>query len=163
MINWPRRDKIISRAFAKAAVGGVDDAITLLRRAALASDPQGERAEAMGFILFQHSRFEESAAAFRQSLVAQPTHMTRHYYLAYALARASKWDAAMQDLDQAASLSPDDICPLCARCLLLTEKGEIPAARDCYDKAARLAADKPSAQSAYGSGLLQQCAQSLGS
>ena len=159
--HLPHHDKVIPLAYEKASKGSLDEALTLLRRAADERDPAGKRMEAMGFILFQHGRWDEAAWAFSQARKYQPGNMSWLFYLACALARADKWDQAMLEIDSAMVKAPQDIAPLCARCLLQVEKQDLPAARSSFAQAAALYKARPYSQNAYGLGLLDQCEQSL--
>lgn len=160
MFHWPGNDRVITKAYKQATTGEVDNALTLLRRAARSSDPKGNRAEAMGMILYQRGLWAEATEALAHALKMQPESMTRLFYCADATARAGEWDNAMSMLDEAARKCPTDVAPLSAKCLILIGRCDGAAALTIYGQARKIFSENP-AQDAYSMGLLQQCADSL--
>ena len=160
MLHWPGIDRVITKAYKQATTGSVDNAITLLRRAARSSDPKGNRAEAMGMILYQRGMWAEAAEVLANAFKLQPENMVRLFYYTDAISRAGEWDNAMGILDEAAQKNPADVAPLSAKCLILIERSDAAAALTIYAQARRLFSENP-AQDAYSMGLLQQCADSV--
>lgn len=160
MFTWPGSDKVIARAFREATSGSVDDAITLLRRAARNSDIKGDRAEALGTICYHNSRWLEAIHAFEHALKLQPQNMMRLYFLTSAMARAEQLEGALALLDRAAAEAPADVAPLSARCLILADRSNYEDARKAYEQACIVFTKYPS-QECYSMGLLQQCADVL--
>ena len=160
MLHWPGTDRVITKAYKQATAGSLINALTLLRRAARSSDPKGNRAEAMGMILYQRGRWAEAAEVLANALKLQPENMSRLFYCADAISRAGEWDNAMRILDEAAQKNPTDVAPLSAKCLILIERSDLAAAQGIYAQARTIFSENP-AQDAYSMGLLQQCADSV--
>ena len=159
-MHWPGSDRVITKAYKQATTGDVDNALTLLRRAARGSDPKGDRAEALGMILYQRGLWAEAANALAGAFKLQPENMSRLFYCTDATARAGEWDRALQMLDAAAKNSPADVAPLSAKCLILIERADLVAGLSVYAQARNIFRANP-AQDCYSMGLLQQCADSV--
>lgn len=160
MAIWDPKDKVIDAAYDISTRGQVDEAVTMLRSVAANGDPQGARAEAMAYILYQAGRWQEAAEAFDASLRQKPREMSRLYYLASSLARAGQMEKAMALLDAAAGERDNDAGPLAARCLVLGDAQRWAAAREAFAAARQIFA-RNSCQSEYAAGLLQDCAELL--
>ncbi len=150
-------DKIISRAYEKASAGSLEDALTILRRAARISDPKGDRWEAMGAILYQRGRWQDAAEAFEHSLDKDPSNMSRLNFLCSSLARAGNHERTMALLDKYQAQFPIDVAPPSIRCLILAEQQDYTAARAAYEKARQVFTQHHS-QDCLSMGFLQECA-----
>lgn len=160
MLNWLTSDKFISSAYREANAGHLDYALTMLRRAIRQRDPNGNRTEALGHILYHNSRYAEAADAFRQAWELQPTSADRLHYLASAISRSSHWESALALLDKTAVQYPSDLAPYAIRCLLYLEKPDVSEAQKAFEKARLIFSVHPK-QSHASMGLLQQCADML--
>ena len=160
MFHFPGSDRAIKKAYQHATAGKVEEAVTMLRRAAHGADPEGLRTEAMGMILYQAGRWPEAAQALQNALQIRPSDAQRLFYAASATARAGDWDTALRLLEEAANRNPSDAGPLASKCLILLERTDTPSALAAYE-AARQRFDAKCSQDSYSMGLLEQCAESI--
>lgn len=160
MVLWPFRDKLIDAAYARAVTGDFDSAVTMLRRSILHGDATGRRAEAMGFILYQHARWLQAAGAFQQALESRPDNVMWIVYCADAFARANELDHALELLHAAQQRHPDDIAFACARCLIHLDRLDWDSSREAFNDAAAIF-NRRRRQNRYSMGLFEDCSQRL--
>ena len=152
--------KIIQQAYGEAYAGGVEEALTHLRRALQLPDQDGLLSEAVGFICFQNARYAEAADAYAVAMQTDPQDARRLYYMALSMSLANRWEDAQASLSRVAAQNPASAAPTASSCLVLLERNDIAAAREAYNRARQTLHDHPR-QTAQTMGLMEQCAQAM--
>lgn len=161
LFRWATTDHLINRTFREAAEGDFDAATQRLRAAASSDDPRGRRYDALGFLYFQRSRWNEAAEAFGKAFELDPVRILRRVYQAHSMARGGKVDEARALLLAMAEQRPEDVTPLCGLGMLLIDVGDTGAAAEYYWKARQLAQQHPGMQTPEGLGLMEACADAI--
>ena len=143
MNDWYEAEQRIERAHQLAESRQWDEALAQLD-AALAINPAiGAWQAHRGYLLDQLERYEDAAAAYRSAIKLDPGGVDVHIALGVDLARMERFTEAVEVLDTAQHMAPDQEVVYCYRILAYSELGQHDLAEEMFYLAQQIKEDCP--------------------
>jgi Flp pilus assembly protein TadD len=112
------------------------------------SSEEGESLNQRGIEAYERERFDEAIDLFRRALALDPKNATFHCNLAVACGEKGMDYEAFGEYQQTLALDPSNVTALVNLGYLYSEKERYEEARDCWERAIRVAPDSPEAAEA---------------
>jgi len=155
------RDRTLPAVAKLALAGNHTEAEALLRRAIQEKGESERRLTALGVLLMEQNRLDESLAAFESARRLARRPATAMNNAALALKKLGRLDEARQLFDDALRLEPNHFIALTNSCLLLAEMGHETEAFDRLNRAEEIYARYDPSHVKPWKPLLEECRRAL--